>query len=1089
MKRTVTKQFSSILEPCKYKLDITFSCFDVLTGEELKNFDILIDGEPVTEFTITEQEADGRIRYLYEILDVGPKTFTLTIDKNRYFPFEKQFSLTAKSIHDDPVPEDLGRIPLLSEIKTNAIVLTWGQYPSDLDAKLINPDGSITAVTEQGGQMRTYYSIVDIDDKASYGPETISFSRWSDWDTKYKVAGTFNYRVNWYRSGDDSVKNMGANVKLFLDPENPMDFSVRDELSGKNRQGSDWVVFDIDYRSILGIHKTNEENLITVEYDQNPELYLGKNNGEERTNRNDHLQRIFKGYDEFIYSVFDSNGNEISSDEYTIIKDNDNLKFVTTGSASLSGNTIKFYLNERFKEENLPYTEIKGTQNISYTTFFEGKKIPFVMYDRTGEKLTDVNYRYEGNYIYIDVKDRQFSLYNVTKFVYLLGIDDTHDYEEFKDPDGNSSNKLSTYDAFLYQTTEEINDIKFNFDDEEKKVNIIGNLSYSEFNFNYSTEDMGKFEIHILPYTKNVQYVDLNNFNENIIRTTTIVDDIRIRTDQGNAFISKVKFNDNIDMNYILKKVTITETGREIQFSSYSWDKSGLNISFQEEINNDICSLEFLTISIEISREYLGIDKDRTDRPNSYVGSITGASTFSETNSVYYYIWDPDKLSVYFMEEPDLNNKIKLINFFNIYQFKVFPLNYFTKRLTLDVNVYNYDDEVLPIYAPRIESYEYNSSTGNYEDTSIRGERHPLYWETLNLYKYSDKYEKYVLDKSNCESSKYGYQKTSFTNKNNDYSYTQKHISMNPQFNDVQGNGKYKTNIVTKFLRNNKYEIIPLYNDDNYIESKTIVNDEDNQTITYNVLYPYVNFFGNFKDVQGKGYPNSYIYNQCSKSRYYDYMENRIDYFPMLSYKVTLTNTDPLLSSDLTYEYKCPEIDKKYGYLYYKLVYSSYGSYADIDSDKQYYQFMFKHGPFRGGDYSSYDYYGAGYNPYLESIYPGNYNLSVSLYKMVRGQHGQDNSSMYAKYNEEESENYNYGTIELTKEEEATSDLYNYNIEIPFITVSGKVINEADNSLVYGHGLTIEFINKEDDSKSRKFEYDCSIINSINGPHDWRRKV
>ena len=200
MKKTVSKSFTSIINPCKYKLDITFSCFDVLTGEELNNFNILIDDKLVTEYTITEVEVNGVIRYVYEILDVGPKTFNLTIEKTKYFPFSKQFTLTAKSIFDDPTPEDLGHLPLLSEIKTNAVVLTWGEYPSDLDAKIINPDGSITSVMEQGGQMKTYYSIVDIDDTASYGPETISFSKWSDFDSKYKVAGTFNYRVNWYRS-------------------------------------------------------------------------------------------------------------------------------------------------------------------------------------------------------------------------------------------------------------------------------------------------------------------------------------------------------------------------------------------------------------------------------------------------------------------------------------------------------------------------------------------------------------------------------------------------------------------------------------------------------------------------------------------------------------------------------------------------------------------------------------------------------------------------------------------------------------------------------------------------------------------------
>ena len=63
----------------------------------------------------------------------------------------------------------------------------------------------------------------------------------------------------------------------------------------------------------------------------------------------------------------------------------------------------------------------------------------------------------------------------------------------------------------------------------------------------------------------------------------------------------------------------------------------------------------------------------------------------------------------------------------------------------------------------------------------------------------------------------------------------------------MQSNIDFKASIITKFLKNNKYEIISLYND-NDIEPEnkiTVVNDDDPQTLTYNLLYPYVNFFGN----------------------------------------------------------------------------------------------------------------------------------------------------------------------------------------------------------------------------------------------------
>lgn len=160
MKKSLSKPFVAISKPCKYKLDIVFSCFDVLTGEELNNLNILINDKLITEYTITETEVDGVIRYIYEILDIGPNTFTLTIEKTRYYPFSKKYVLVSKSIFDDPIPDDLGRIPLLSEVKTNAVLLTWEEYPTDLDGIIINPDGSETSCMNR----KTYYSIVDIDD-------------------------------------------------------------------------------------------------------------------------------------------------------------------------------------------------------------------------------------------------------------------------------------------------------------------------------------------------------------------------------------------------------------------------------------------------------------------------------------------------------------------------------------------------------------------------------------------------------------------------------------------------------------------------------------------------------------------------------------------------------------------------------------------------------------------------------------------------------------------------------------------------------------------------------------------------------------
>ena len=147
---------------------------------------------------------------------------------------------------------------------------------------------------------------------------------------------------------------MGANVKLFLDPENPIDFDVRNALNGKNRQGADWVVFDIDYKSILDIHQANIDNLIIAEFNEDKTLYIGRNDG-----------------------------NEISTSDYTITKNISNLCYDLSGAASNSSNIVKFYLTENFKNEDIPYYEVNGSSKITYIAFFTNKLIPFVLYDRT----------------------------------------------------------------------------------------------------------------------------------------------------------------------------------------------------------------------------------------------------------------------------------------------------------------------------------------------------------------------------------------------------------------------------------------------------------------------------------------------------------------------------------------------------------------------------------------------------------------------------------------------------------------------------------------------------------------------------------
>ena len=243
-----------------------------------------------------------------------------------------------------------------------------------------------------------------------------------------------------------------------------------------------------------------------------------------------------------------------------------------------------------------------------------------------------------------------------------------------------------------------------------------------------------------------------------------------------------------------------------------------------------------------------------------------------EDEASHYYIWDADYVSIYFLEEPNFeesNEVIKLINFFKIYQFNVYELNYFTKTVNIDINLYNYDDNFFDLAPYSIyPEYEIEGYQGENEWESFlherKGRKNPLYWANINLYKYNYIYKDYILNQSKCESSLYGYQRTIGGDLENNG-----HINLNPTFKGMQGNVDYKASIVTKFLKNNRYEIISLYNDNNLNDNEkvTIIDDTDPQTLTYNLLYPYVCFYGNFYDINGNSYSNDYIKEICVKSR------------------------------------------------------------------------------------------------------------------------------------------------------------------------------------------------------------------------------
>ncbi|MCI5208646.1 MAG: hypothetical protein D3910_07595, partial [Candidatus Electrothrix sp. ATG2] len=116
------------------------------------------------------------------------------------------------------------------------IILTWGENPADLESHL-------TAPNETGCRYHCYYwnktipnASLDLDDRDSYGPETITITE--------TAAGTYRYYVHDFTNRNNINSRWlalsGAEVKVYQGSNEPLVFTV------PYGYGSGWHVFDLD---------------------------------------------------------------------------------------------------------------------------------------------------------------------------------------------------------------------------------------------------------------------------------------------------------------------------------------------------------------------------------------------------------------------------------------------------------------------------------------------------------------------------------------------------------------------------------------------------------------------------------------------------------------------------------------------------------------------------------------------------------------------------------------------------------------------------------------------------------------------------
>ena len=455
---------------------------------------------------VYNEKAGKIIPFYYTLKIKTPTIFNIKIEKVNYYPFKSVLNLfnyasdKQFSVHDETfVHIDLDRFPLLSTVKNNGITLAWGQYPYDLDAYLTNPTGEKTYYNNR----ETYFSIVDIDDKMSYGPETISINYWTDINANYyddnKINTLFKYDVNWFKNGNEetnkdiTVNSLGASVHFFIDPTNTETIIYPPDLDTQNRKGQNWHVFELDILSTYDRFPLNENDYIISKYVNDdaiadPSYYIIN---EEWISLNEYYYNILKNYN-FVFKIVDDKNNDLS--KYFLVNSiNHKYKY-----SNNSNEYYSFFYVTPNKDES--YCIIKNSKNpdVNGNYFYndkqyEGRNVfyngKYYLYYRSsrwriGKELSNSSYEYTNQTYY----ELSGSFTNEKDSSDICKISFNNPYINYSE-----SNAFDDYNqTFINDANLKINAY---INEEHKELNLIyqtinfSSLQYEDYRYNFINDN------------------------------------------------------------------------------------------------------------------------------------------------------------------------------------------------------------------------------------------------------------------------------------------------------------------------------------------------------------------------------------------------------------------------------------------------------------------------------------------------------------------------------------------------------------------------------------------------------------------------
>lgn len=214
------------------------SVINAVTGEKISDVSYFIRKN--WNHTTGEILYEGQVSGDYE-LTIPSGNYTIQFEADGFI----ECSVNVAVISGDTVSKTVALSPVLNvEDDLIRIILTWGQYPYDLDSHLVGyaPDKfHIYYSNKRYSNGNGKVADLDLDDRNSYGPETVTLYNTNG-------SGTYSYFVHDFSNrGLNSSRHMslsGAQVRVYQGSVLLECFNVPG-----NQEGTLWHVFDFDLQS------------------------------------------------------------------------------------------------------------------------------------------------------------------------------------------------------------------------------------------------------------------------------------------------------------------------------------------------------------------------------------------------------------------------------------------------------------------------------------------------------------------------------------------------------------------------------------------------------------------------------------------------------------------------------------------------------------------------------------------------------------------------------------------------------------------------------------------------------------------------